>query len=164
MRAINGNYFFFVLCALAHTMAYAQKDATISNIIFEPADDYSLKIEYTLTGDPLQSYDVEITFRRESVSAFSITPKALTGDVKDVKADGKRKRIVWKYLHEYTPDPTAEDYYFKLSAQPVSGGIAWYYYVGGAALAGGAAAFLLGKKSDNATPSEKNIGAPPARP
>jgi len=151
---------FFLL--LAASSSFSQ---TPTNVSFEPIGD-SIAIYYDLAGDPEQEYEIFVTLCREDFVTFRFIPKSVTGDVGTGKFSGMKRRIIWAVKKDFTVDPDATDYYFKVDASVVSGTSAWWY-IGGAALVGGGAAavLLLTKKSSPATETPPlPIGAPPVRP
>lgn len=137
----------------------------VTNVDFEPKQN-KIFITYDLDGEKDTEYEIGVVLKREEFSGFIFRPKLLTGDVGEGIKPGKGKEIVWDVTKEYHIDPDATDFYFEVTAQKISGGIAWYYYVGAAVLGSGTAAvLLLGKKSEEESPVTKTpIGTPPGRP
>lgn len=156
----NLTYFYVIIILFLLTnITKAQKPA-LSNIHFEVKDNEVI-INYDLSGDKEDEYEVEIFLKSEVDQLFKIKPINLSGDIGEGYFVGKGRKILWQYTRDLAAPLDGDDFYFEINANRL-GGIPWFYYVGGTALAGGLAAMLVIKKdgSESRTP----IKEPPDRP
>jgi hypothetical protein len=130
-------------------------------------DNGKYNIRYDLDGDLEKDYEVKIYLMNKKDMNYEYQLNMISGDAGKGKFAGTGRKVVWNYEDEFKGGVDNDGLYFKITAEKIGGGIAWYVWVGGIA-AGGAAAVLLGLKKDSGTGgntgSTAAIPTPPARP
>jgi len=78
-------------------------------------------ITYDLVATKEGEYDVRIVLLNESEKTFKVTPKAVAGDVGDVRGPAKQKVIRWDYTKDLHPNLNGPGYYFGFEVQESGG-------------------------------------------
>jgi len=149
---------FILLFLLLPTHSLAQKPK-ITWVEMQLKDD-KIEVLYDLIGDPEKKVKVGLILRREGNPDFQYKPTYLSGDIGKGKYVGEKRKIIWNYKIEFTPDPNVTDYYAEVTVKPVR--FTWLYYAGGGILlAGGATAAILLFGGDKGQPPQSGFPVPP---
>ena len=153
---------FICLILLSVTNIIFSQDVRISATEFKVNEEFVI-ITYDLQGEVDETYLIECFLMRDAQPNFKHKLRYVDGDIGTGKFVGNNKIIRWNFSKEFPMGLTGDDFYFLVSVDEISSGLAWYYYVGAAAIGGAAAAFLLGGSKDSKT--TEAVYAPfPGRP
>lgn len=121
-------------------------------------------VDFELPGSASDRYTVTVTLLREGNPDFRYVPQNVTGDVGPGIRGGGARRIVWKYLGEYTEGLGGEGYYVDIVAVPTKpeGGISPLILVAaGVAVVGGLVALVLSQGGNGNDGGGGTSGFPP---
>lgn len=144
----------FILCATSYpVVAQDQQKAQgrVENARWVLEGDVVL-ITYDLVADPELTYEVGLTFSRDSDANFKVVPKSVAGAVGKGKFAGQKREIRWDYKKDISAGLSGDDYQFDFSIQVVkeSSNTIWYLLGVGLVGAGGAVAYQFLKNKDGA--------------
>lgn len=152
--------------SLATAQGHDSANAKVTNVRFESLGD-QISISYDLQGQPDDEHEVTADLRRESDPSFRHHLVRISGDAGRGVFSGMYKKILWDLKVEFPEGLVGDDYYFVVSASPVSSESSALLWVGAAVAIGGATAyFLLRNNAEASSPVAIPSGfpAPPGRP
>ena len=160
---MKSNLWYFLVFLIFHTHPVISQ-VNINSIKVTQTDDEIL-IQYEMSGEEKEEYDIKLFLMRESITAFKYPILGAKGDVGKLVFTKGKKLIRYPLENSYIQfNPEVEDFYFFIEVYETGSGIPWYYYAAGGILTGGVAAILLLIKDGGETEKPVTIGSPPVRP
>ena len=184
MRLTRKTSLITVAFLMALTMLPQFSNKVLAAPPFLTADDDKVKIEnvhytvsdgrviinYDLIGDPNNTYNVQLTLKRQNYDAYNYTPNKVSGDVGTGKFAGKNREIIWNVNDEFPQGLPYSDYYFIVTANESgkkgesSGFFTFSWLKAGVVAAVAVATIIFISKNKKTGSSGSSLPGPPGRP